>query len=105
MVKVFALQNGLLVGPIFKGKTVFHVVESVISSNEEYDPILWVVQGDAGNVLHAFDPYDLTREYYNTNQAGTRDTPGGITRFTVPIVVNGRVYVGAQHELDVYGLF
>jgi hypothetical protein len=104
VMKVFALQNGLLVGPIFQGKSVLAIAEGVISSNGAYDPILWVGQG-AANALRAFDPYDLTREYYNTTQAGTRDMPGGITRFTVPLVVNGQVYVGTKQELDVYGLF
>lgn len=26
------------------------------------------------------------------------------TRFTIPTIVNGRVYVGAKDEVDVYGL-
>ncbi len=102
--KAFALQNGLLVGPIFKGSTTYFITDSVISSNGAYNGILWVSQGD-GNVLHAFDPYDLTREYYNTTQAGTRDTLGGVTRFMLPTVVNGKVYPGTKTELDVYGLF
>jgi hypothetical protein len=55
--------------------------------------------------MRALNAYDVTQEYYDTAQAGTRDTPGGITKFMVPMVVNGKVYVGTQTRLDVYGLF
>ncbi len=105
VIKLFTLQNGQLVGPVSEGKTAMTFMSSVVSSNGTSNGILWVLQNDAGNALHAFDTDDLTREYYNTNQSGTRDVPGGTTRFSVPLVVNGSVYVGTQIELDVYGLF
>jgi hypothetical protein len=104
VIKMFTLQNGQLVGPVSEGKTAMTYMSSVVSSNGNSNGILWVLQNDAGNTLHAFDTDDLTREYYNTNQSGTRDVPGGTTRFSVPLVVNGSVYLGSQAELDVYGL-
>jgi hypothetical protein len=103
--KVFQLQNGLLTGPVFKGTTTNTFTGTVVSSNGAYNPILWLVQTNGPNVMRALNAYDVTQEYYDTAQAGTRDTPGGITKFMVPMVVNGKVYVGTQTRLDVYGLF
>jgi hypothetical protein len=42
-------------------------------------------------------------ELYDTTQCGTQDTPGLGVKFTVPSAVNGKVYVGTQGELDVFG--
>jgi hypothetical protein len=103
VMKAFSLQNGVLVGPIFEGNTTFFVTDTAITSNGGNNALLWVSQSDV-DIIHAFDPYDLTHEYYNTGQAGTRDVPDPITRFMVPTVVNGKMYVGAKGVLDVYGL-
>jgi len=43
-------------------------------------------------------------ELYNTSQAGTRDVLGPGITFSVPTIMNGKVYVGTGSELDVLGL-
>jgi hypothetical protein len=80
-----------------------------ISSNGANNGILWAVQFDAQSssgptILHAFDANNITKELYNSTQAGTRDAAGTAIKFAVPTVANGRVYIDAQTEVDVYGL-
>jgi hypothetical protein len=79
----------------------------VITSNGSENGIVWALDTSkaltAPAVLHALDALTAT-ELYNTTQAGTRDTPGYAVKFTIPTVVNGKVYIGTETELDVYGL-
>ena len=85
----------------------------VVSSNGATNGIVWALErtedpdilpGTQPSILHAFDASKLT-ELYNTTQAPSgRDTTGPSVKFQVPTVVNGKVYVGTQTEVDVYGL-
>jgi hypothetical protein len=84
----------------------------VISSNGTNNAILWLIDSSGAlatpntpAILRAYDPNNLSNEiYYSTTTAGLRDTAGPAVKFTVPTVANGKVYVGTQTELDVYGL-
>ncbi len=64
----------------------------------------WEVFPERLAVLHAYDANDISRELYNSEENSDRDRAGISVRFTIPSVVNGRVYVGARNEVDVYGL-
>lgn len=80
-----------------------------ISAKGTSDAIVWAIQTDAyGNVgpeiLHAYDATNVATELYNSNQNSSRDQAGGAVKFTVPTIANGKVYVPAVQELDVYGL-
>ena len=44
-------------------------------------------------------------ELYNTNQAGTRDQPTGTVKFAPPTIANGKVYLGTQNGIAIYGRF
>jgi hypothetical protein len=79
-----------------------------VSSNGGSGGIVWVADtsgADSGApaVLRAFDATNLARELYNSGRK-PEDTAGPAVRLAVPTVANGRVYIGTQTELTVYGL-
>lgn len=82
-----------------------------VSSNGKQDGIVWAASSKNWNeqagrpaVLYAYDASDVHRELYTSEQNGARDRAGVALRFVIPTVVNGRVYLGAKGEVDVYGL-
>ena len=79
-----------------------------ISANNGASGVLWLI--DASNysaggpaILRAYDATTLKSELYDSTQ-NPNDTAGVPVKFAVPTVANGKVYVGTQSELDVYGL-
>src|SRR5437588_580983 len=56
-------------------------------------------------ILHAYDAMDLAIELYASDQTGLRDQLDGAVKFTTPTVANGKVYVGTQKSLAVFGFF
>jgi hypothetical protein len=86
-----------------------------ISSQGSSNGIAWVIDssqygvtssyGQGPAVLHAYDATNLANELWNSGQATeNRDQAGNAVKFTVPTVVNGKVYIGTQNEIDVYGI-
>jgi hypothetical protein len=81
-----------------------------ISANGKKNAIVWAVATRVWNgtdrpaVLYAFNAKNVTEAIYNSEQNSSRDRAGLATRFVIPIVANGRVYVAARGEVDVYGL-
>jgi hypothetical protein len=85
-----------------------------ISSQGSLNGIVWAVDSsqfgapkNAGGpaVLHAYDATNLASELWNSSQApNNSDQAGTAVKFTVPTVANGKVYVGTQSTIEVYGL-
>ena len=75
-----------------------------ISANGTANAILWAVENSGGSgVLHAYDAANLATEFYNSNQAGTRDQFSD-NKFITPTIANGKVYVGTPTGVIVFGL-
>lgn len=79
-----------------------------ISANGTKNGIVWTIQSDgystnAPAILMAHDATNVATTLYSSSQNLTRDNPGNAVKFTVPTVVNGKVYVGAQYQVSVYG--
>ena len=60
--------------------------------------------GPGPAVLYAHDASNITFMLYNSAQNTSRDNAGNATKFAVPTIANGKVYVGTSTEVDVYGL-
>ncbi|MHB8218474.1 MAG: PQQ-binding-like beta-propeller repeat protein [Candidatus Sulfotelmatobacter sp.] len=112
---MYSLTNGKLSAvPVSQSPTKFSYPGSTpsISADGSANGIVWAIetagekntQGGPPATLHAYDATDVSTELYNSNQAGKRDLPGPGVKFSVPTIANGKVYVGTQGEIDVYGL-
>jgi len=116
VLKAFTVTNGMLsTSPTDKGSNIFGFpgATPTISANGPSNAILWALDtgmfrdsGPGGpEVLHAYNAGNLAGgELYNSSMNASRDNPGGAIKFAVPTVVNGKVYVGAEGQLSVYGL-
>ncbi len=107
--KAFQLTNGLLsLAPTSQSLDVYpnRGGSFAVSGNGNANGIIWAMQDNnpANGTLHAYDATNLANELYNTNQAGARDVFGVATKFSIPLVANGKVIIGAQNQIVVYGL-
>jgi PQQ enzyme repeat len=79
-----------------------------VSANGNADGIVWIIESDTygggAAVLRAYDATNLANELYNSAQNSGRDGAGLAVKFTVPTIADGHVFVGAENEVDMYGL-
>jgi len=118
VLKAYTLSNGSLGKSPSSSSTNsfgFPGATPVISANGNTNGIVWAIDtttqsgsmglGPVPSVLHAYDATNVAKELWNSSQAANnRDTAGKSVKFTVPTVANGKVYIGTETELDVYGL-
>jgi hypothetical protein len=69
--------------------------------------IVWVIQSDqygSGGpaTLRAFNATNLSSQLYSSGSLNENPS-GSAVKFTVPVVANGKVYVGSSNGLTVYG--
>ena len=105
-VKQFAVANGQVSGPRSKSPSTYGYpgATPTISANGSTNAIVWTVEPGKA-ILHAYDATNLSNELFNSKQAsGGRDSLGSNVKFAPPTVVSGKVFVGTQKALVVYGL-
>jgi hypothetical protein len=98
--------------PVFKSSEVFSFpgASASVSSHGttgSTNGILWVLDNSSYKsnccaVLYAYQANNGS-ELYNTNMVLSRDQLGGAVKFAVPTIANGKVYVGGNAGLTVYG--
>jgi hypothetical protein len=101
VMKAFSLSatTGMLsTAPTSKGGFVFTFpgAQPVVSSDGSTNGIVWAV--DTSSKLHAFDATNVAKEIYTSGALG-------FSKWAVPTVINGKVYVATQGKLWVFGLF
>jgi hypothetical protein len=81
----------------------------VVTANGTTNGIVWAVESDTyvtgPAVLRAYNALNVSQLLYASNLTNGRDSLGEAVKFAVPVVTNGKVYVGTRTELDVFGLF
>ena len=75
-----------------------------ISANGNSNGIVWATENTSPAILHAYAPANLAQEYYNSTQAGSRDSFGNGNKFITPMIASARVYVGTTTGVGVLGL-
>jgi len=80
-----------------------------VSADGTTGGVLWALDNGAyankgPAVLRSFDARDITRELFNSSRSGAGDQAGPAVKFATPTVANGKVYVGGNGTLSLYGL-
>jgi hypothetical protein len=110
--KLFKLNSGVMDTTPSSQATItseFPSPSFSISSDGATNGIAWASRNDQFNtngpfVLYAWDANDLTTPIYESDTNSARDAGGPANKFSIPLVTNGKVYVAAHGEVDVYGL-
>jgi outer membrane protein assembly factor BamB len=76
-----------------------------VSANGTSNGIVWAHENSNPGVLHAYDAGNLAHELYNSAQAANaRDQFGAGNKFITPTIADGKVFVGTQTGVAVFGL-
>jgi hypothetical protein len=108
--KAFPLGNAkLATAPSSQSSITFPYpgTTPAVSSNGTQNGVVWALESSLTvlGVLHAYDAANLAHELYNSGQAANgRDSFGNGNKFITPLIVNGKVYVGTQSGVAVFGL-
>ena len=117
----FPMSNGLLSTSVTRASNIIAHEGSTpsISSNGTSDGIVWIADASAYTyswtspninvltngpaVIYAYDAANISTPIYSSS-ALAADSAGYATKFSVPTVADGKVFLGTQTEVSVYGL-
>src|SRR5215831_16115981 len=106
--RAFALKAAQLAGAAASStavKFIYPGTSPAISANGASNGIVWAHENSDPAVLHAYDAGNLARELYNSSQAANgRDQFGAGNKFITPVIADGKVFVGTQSGVAVFGL-
>lgn len=106
--KAFSLSNGLLALAKQSAATFpWPGATAVVSANASSNGIVWTLETNGSGapaVLRAHAAADVSVELFSSAQNALRDAPGRAVKSAVPTVFRGKVYVGTQGVVSVYGL-
>jgi hypothetical protein len=106
--KAFPITNALLATtPAGKSANTFGYpgATPAVSSNGSQNGIIWAIENQGGAaVLHAYNPTNIATELYDSNQAPNSRDHFSDNKFIVPMIANGKVYVGTTNSVAVFGL-
>lgn len=79
-----------------------------VSANGSTNGIVWAVFTSANKtngpaILRAYDAANVSRQLFDSSTKSANQA-GPAVKFVVPTVADGRVYIGTQSELDVFGI-
>ncbi|HEV2732232.1 MAG TPA: CARDB domain-containing protein, partial [Terriglobales bacterium] len=100
----YTLSNGaLVIPPSAQSIKMGGGGHAIITANGNSNGILWFING--ARDLFAMDAITLQTLYTSNQAANGRDTLPALAHFATPIAADGKVFVGTQNSLIVYGLF
>ena len=104
----FAVQGAKLSAAPASSTTVrfaYPGTAPAVSANGSGNGIIWAHENTNPAVLHAYDAANLAHELYNSSQAANgRDQLGAGNKFITPMIADGKVFVGTQSGVAVFGM-
>ena len=109
--RLYGFANGAITGQtsISNESAGTYSPSPSISANGTTNGIVWSLKtdnfGSQGQaILYAHDATNVATLLYSSTQNATRDNPGASVKFAVPTITNGKVYVGTETQISVFGL-
>jgi hypothetical protein len=108
----FKISNGALTTPQFaESANMFPTrgATPAVSASGNTNGIVWVLDltawpSSGTAILDAYDANNVSTLLFSSPSSGS-GAAGAAVKFTVPMVANGKVYVGGQSTFTVFGLF